>query len=66
MHKQFNLQYVTLRSTSYKQLTQLFAQLKQQAARERKVVKHSFLHTNKNSYAMRVVLTHKNVAKFAA
>lgn len=66
MHTQFNLQYVTLRSTSYKQLTQLFAQLKQQAARERKVVKHSFLHINKSNYAMRVVLAHKNVKQFAA
>lgn len=66
MHTQYTLQRITLRAKTYKQLTQQFAELKQQAARERKIVKHSFTHINNKHYAMRVVLTHKNVLKLAA
>jgi hypothetical protein len=66
MLTQHTLQYVTLRASTYKQLTQQFAQLKQQAVRERKFIKHSFLHPNKTHYAMRVVLASKNMLKLAA
>lgn len=66
MYTQYNVQRITLRSKSYKQLTQQLEELKKQARRERKIVTHSFTHINKAHYAVRVVLTHKNVAKFAA
>ena len=66
MHTQHTLQYVTLRAATYKQLTQQFAKLQKQATRERKIIKHSFMHTNKAHYAMRVVLASKNVLKLAA
>lgn len=66
MHTSYTLQYVTLRSANYKQLTQQLEELKKRAKRERKIVKHSFTHINKRNYTVRVVLAHKNAAKLAA